>query len=124
MIDFQNAEYLKLRRVKDDDYSSIIDKILINGEEIISCYKTVRDGVVFTNRRVLAVNHQGITGKKVDITSLPYSKIQVYSIETSGVVDIDSELILWYSHIGQIRFEFLVGSNIAEICHTISDFIL
>ncbi len=124
MIDFTNAEYLKLRRVKDDDYSKIVDDILIPGEEILSCYRTVRDGVVFTNRRALTLNHQGITGKKVDVTSLPYSKIQLYSIETSGVVDIDSELIFWYSHIGQIRFEFLVGSNIAEICRSISEFIL
>jgi hypothetical protein len=40
---------------------------------------------------------QGITGKKCDFTSLPYSKIQAFSIETSGSFDQDTELDLWFS---------------------------
>ena len=69
-----------------------IQPLLINGEEIIGAYKAMRDYCVFTNKRVIAVNVQGMTGKKKDFTSLPYSKVSAYSIETAGVFDLDSEL--------------------------------
>ncbi|NMU26893.1 PH domain-containing protein, partial [Vibrio parahaemolyticus] len=66
-------------------------KFLIDGETIFAAFKTVRDQVVFTNKRVIAANVQGITGSKVDYTSLPYSKINAFSIETSGTFDLDCE---------------------------------
>ncbi|WP_244663289.1 PH domain-containing protein [Vibrio harveyi] len=65
----------------------IRDRFLIDGESIFAGFKTVRDQVVFTNKRVIAANVQGITGSKVDYTSLPYSKINAFSIETSGTLD-------------------------------------
>lgn len=69
--------------------------MLINGEEIIGSYKAMRDYCVFTNKRVIAVNVQGMTGKKKDFTSLPYSKVSAYSVETAGVLDLDSELEMY-----------------------------
>ena len=76
---------------------------MIPGEEIIGCYKGLRDYVTFTNKRVIAVNVQGMTGKKKDFTTLPYSKIQAFSIETSGVFDLDSELELHFSGLGLVK---------------------
>ena len=76
MIDFQNAVFLKLRPVADNTFSPVIQPMFIPGEEILCSFQTVRDGVVFTNKRIFAINVQGITGKKKDFTSLPYSKIQ------------------------------------------------
>lgn len=73
---------------------------------MISCFKAVRDFVVFTDKRLVAVNVQGITGKKRDFTSLPYSKIQAFSIETAGTFDLDAELDLWFSGLGKVRLEF------------------
>ena len=61
-------------------------------ETIISSYRSMRDGVVFTNKRIIAVNVQGFTGSKKDYTSLPYKNIVAYSVETSGTLDLDSEL--------------------------------
>ena len=78
MIDFQNSSFLKLTRATGT-FDSLVAPVLINGEEIVDSYKTVRDGVVFTNKRIFVINVQGITGKKKDITSLPYSKIQAFS---------------------------------------------
>ena len=124
MIDFNNASFIKLNIVGNDDFSSQIMPILIDGETILSSYKGIRDGVVFTNKRIIAVNVQGITGKKKDFTSMPYSKIQVYSVETSGVFDIDSELELWFSGVGKVKFEFTSNSNVSEICKSISNFVL
>ena len=66
MIDFENAEYLKLRPVKDNAFEDLIRPMFIGGEEIIQCFQTVRDGVVFTNRRIFAINIQGLVGKKKD----------------------------------------------------------
>ena len=124
MIDFSNASVFKLKKVDASKFSSEMNDILIDDEQIIGCYQDVRDHVVFTNKRVIAVNVQGITGKKKDFTSLPYSKIQAFSVESAGVFDIDSELDLWFSGMGRVRFEFVVRANISEICRIISERVL
>lgn len=84
----------------------------------------MRDGVVFTTKRIIAINVQGLTGKKRDMTSLPYSRIQAFSVETAGVMDLDSELELWFSGIGKIKFEFSGKTDITEICKMISQYVL
>jgi hypothetical protein len=124
MIDFQNASFIKLRPVSDDTFSSLITPMFTNGESIIGSFQGIRDGVVFTNKRIIAINVQGLTGKKKDFTSLPYSKIQAFSVETSGVFDLDSELELWFSGLGKVKFEFVSYANVADICRMISDLVL
>lgn len=122
MIDFNNGSYLKLKKVNTP--SEDITPLLIRGEEVIGCYKGIRDYVVFTNKRIIAVNVQGFTGKKKDFTSLPYSKIQVFSVETAGHFDLDSELELWYSGLGLVKFEFTGASDIIQIGQVIGEFVL
>lgn len=124
MIDFQNASFVKLKPVNDNDFSEMISPMFIPGEEIIQSFRGIRDGVVFTNKRIFAINVQGITGKKKDFTSLPYSKIQAYSVETAGVLDLDSELELWFSGMGKVKFEFVARANVADICRMISEKVL
>lgn len=124
MIDFKNAEFLKLKPVDDSAFSGVLSEMFVQGERIIGTYKTVRDGVVFTNKRIFAINVQGITGKKVDFTSLPYSKIQAFSVETAGVLDLDSELELWFSGLGKVKFDFVSSANVTEICRVISELVL
>lgn len=124
MIDFQNATFLKLRPVPDSTFSSMIEPMFISGETILCSFQTVRDGVVFTNKRIFAINVQGITGKKKDFTSLPYSKIQAFSVETAGVLDLDSELDLWFAGMGHVRFEFVSRADVSGICRIISGFVL
>lgn len=122
MVDFENGSIFKLK--KSDDTGKGVEQLLIPGEVIIGNYKGIRDFVVFTNKRVIAVNVQGVTGKKKDYTSLPYSKIQTFSIETSGVFDMDSELELWFSGVGLVTFEFTGNSDIIEIGRAIGSFLL
>ena len=124
MIDFQNASFMKLKPVSDNDFAGMITPMFIEGEQIIQSFRGIRDGVVFTNKRIFAINVQGITGKKKDFTSLPYSKIQAYSVETAGVLDLDSELELWFSGMGKIKFEFVARANVADICRMISEKVL
>ena len=124
MIDFQNASFMKLKPVPDSDFSEMIIPMLIGGESILGSYRGMRDGVVFTNKRIIAINVQGMTGKKKDFTSLPYSKIQSFSVETAGVFDMDSELELWFSGMGKVKFEFVSKANVSEICKIISEKVL
>lgn len=56
MIDFQNAKYLKMQRVDNNQFAKVIVPMLIQNEQIVSTYKTVRDGVIFTNKRIIAIN--------------------------------------------------------------------
>ena len=124
MIDFKNASYFKLKSVDNNTYSNLISTTFIDGENIISTFKGIRDGVVFTNKRIIAINVQGLTGTKIDFTSLPYSKIQAFSVESSGVFDLDSELELWFSGLGKVKFEFVKNANVSEICKMISERVL
>ena len=123
MIDFKNGSLFKLKKA-DDSAAKDVTPLLVPGENIIGCYKGLRDYVTFTNKRVIAVNVQGHTGKKNDFTTLPYSKIQAFSVETSGVFDLDSELELYFSALGKVRFEFTGSSDIVRIGQAISTYLL
>ena len=120
MIDFNNATFIKLKPVSEKTFSSLVSPIFVPGEQIIGSYQGIRDGVVFTNKRIIAINIQGLTGKKKDISSLPNSKIQAFSVETAGVLDLDSELELWFSGLGKVKLDFVANANVSEICRMIS----
>ena len=124
MIDFNNASFFKLKPVQNQQYLEWISPMFTNGEQVIGMYQAIRDGIIFTNKRIIAINVQGLTGKKKDFTSLPYSKIQAYSVETAGVLDLDSELELWFSGLGKVKFEFVSRCNVSDICRVISEFVL
>lgn len=106
MIDFKNATFVKLREVSHEDGLSMVGDLLIDEEQIFNAFKGMRDMVIFTNRRIIAVNVQGLTGKKRDFSSLPYSKVQAFSLESAGVFDLDAELELWFSGLGKVKFAF------------------
>ena len=115
MIDFNNGSFVKLKQTDTEKGYNVVQPLLIGGEQVLSAYKGIRDYVVFTNMRVISINVQGVTGKKKDFTSMPYSKISVFSIETSGVADIDSELEMWFSGLGKVHFDFTGRSDIIRI---------
>lgn len=122
MIDFKNAAFLKLAPAKMDAFD--VSGMLVAGEVIVGVYQALRDGVVFTDKRIITVNVQGVTGKKKDFTSLPYSKIQAYSVETAGTFDLDAELILWFSGMGTVKLDFVGKTDISKICKMISERVL
>lgn len=120
MIDFQNASYIKLSQVPLDAIAGQIQPLLIDGEQAYVAYKGIRDFIVFTSKRIIAVNVQGITGKKKDFTSLPYAKVVAFSVETAGTFDLDAELDLWFSGLGRVRFEFSGRTDVAYLCETVA----
>ncbi|NLO83293.1 MAG: PH domain-containing protein [Clostridiales bacterium] len=123
MIDFKNG-WFKLAPISKAEGEMTVGPMLLDDEEVIEAFKSVRDKLIFTNKRIIAVNVQGVTGKKVDYTSLPYSRIQAFSVETAGVFDRDCELEVYISSIGRIKFELRGSFDIRAFNKAISKYIL
>ena len=85
-----NAGEIKVDKLQGD-YGVLI----VDGETIQAGFRVIRDTFIFTDKRLILVNVQGMTGKKKDYLSIPYSKITRYSIESSGHFDLDAELKIW-----------------------------
>jgi len=82
--------------------------LLIPGEEAIAAYKTIRDSAIFTNKRFIVRDAQGLSGKKVEIYSLPYSSINMWSSENAGSIDFKAEIELW-TKAGHIKINLKEG---------------
>lgn len=70
-------------------------RLLADDEQVYAGFKVIRDTWIFTDRRLILVDVQGMTGRKKEYLSIPYSKITMYSVETTGTFDLDAELKLW-----------------------------
>jgi hypothetical protein len=93
-----------------------LDELLCDGENVEVAFKIFRDIITFTNKRMLLVDKQGITGKKKEFESIPYRSISHFSIETNGHFDDDSELKIYLSNITEPRvIEFKKGDGIIEV---------
>tara|TARA_B100000902_G_C26551465_1_gene547389 strand:+ start:44 stop:421 length:378 start_codon:yes stop_codon:yes gene_type:complete len=122
-IDFKNASFIKLKETDLTKAKELVLPILLDGEEIFNAFRGVRDYVLFTDKRIISVNVQGVTGTKKDFTTLPYSHIQSFSVETAGVLDLDSELTLYFSF-GTVKFEFKSSFDIKSFSKFIGNYIL
>jgi hypothetical protein len=124
MIDFSKGGIFKLEPIPSNQMLEPIRLFLIDGEEVLSVFRSVRDQLVFTNKRIIAANVQGLTGKKVDYTSIPFSKVQTFSVETTGALDRDCELEIYITSIGRIHFEIRGGFDIVAFNKAISKYVL
>lgn len=124
MIDFINPEYIKLNIMDLNKAMEAVKELLVAGEKVEEAFRTVRDKVIFTSKRIIAVNVQGVSGRKIDYTTIPYSKIQTFSIESCGTFDLESELNIWVSSVGKIHFEIASGYDIRRINKLLSEYIL
>lgn len=96
--------------------------LLVPGERIELAYKLFRDLFVFTDRRLLLIDKQGLTGKKIESHSIPYKSIVHFSVETAGTFDLDAELKLYVSGSSvPIQTQFRKdGANIYEVQRAIA----
>jgi hypothetical protein len=124
VIDFQNGTFVKLGPIDPNSLARELEPLLVEGEEVLLAFKGMRDSVVFTSKRLISINVQGLTGKKRDYTSLPLNRVQAWSVETSGTFDLDSELDLWFSGLGRVRLEFKGNVDIRRISHLIGQHVL
>lgn len=90
-------------------------QILLHDENVLAAFKTIRDTAFLTNYRFVYVNVQGITGKKVDIQSIPYRSIVRFSLETAGTFDLDADLKIWVSS-AAMPIEVKIGPKSDMVC--------
>lgn len=88
--------------------------LLVEGESAVAAFKTFRDSAIFTTKRLIVRDAQGITGKKVEIYSLPYSGINMWSSENAGKLDWNSEIELW-TRAGHIKIKLSKGADVRRI---------
>ncbi|WP_082234416.1 PH domain-containing protein [Halobacillus massiliensis] len=112
-------------KVDEEKLGKELEGVLIDGEKVESGYKVVRDSFIFTNKRLILVDKQGMTGKKVEYHSIPYNSIIHFSTETAGSFDLDSELRIWLSGQSEpIQKLFKKDSPIQEVQRTLAKYVL
>ena len=100
-----------------------VTNLLTTEEKAIAAYKTFRDVAIFTNKRLIVKDIQGITGSKSEVYSLPYSSILMWSTENAGMVDFNAEVQLW-TRMGEIKVKLRKGIDIRRFDQLLSDAIL
>ncbi len=125
-INFNEDSVWNLRAIKPESVRADVNGLLIGGETIVSAFQTVRDQLVFTNKRIIAIDVQGVTGKRKSFTTLPYSKVQFFTIQTPGFMELfsDTELLLMFSNGFTAKFEFRGSVDIGQISRVISQYAL
>lgn len=109
--------------VSECDVPRDTQAILVSGERPLAAYKTVRDVAVFTNKRLIVRDVQGITGKKVEVYSLPWSVVNMWSSENAGHFDLTTEIELW-TRAGNVKIQLKPQVDIRKLDHLISEAIL
>ena len=125
-VNFNQDSVWNLKPIRVDAVKGEVNGLLIGGEEVVMAFQTVRDQLLFTNKRIIAVDVQGITGKRKSFSTMPYSKIQYFSIQTPGFGELipDSELVIMFSNTFTAKFEFKGGVDIGKIGRMISEYVL
>ena len=100
-----------------------VQGLLVQGEQAVSAYRTFRDTAIFTNMRLVVRDAQGMSGKKVEIYSLPYSRIDMWSSENAGTLDWNSELEMW-TRAGHIKVKLSKGIDIRRLDNLIAHMVL
>ena len=99
--------------------------ILVEGEDLVAAYRVLRDLIVFTNKRLILVDKQGVTSSKVEYQTIPYARIVRFSKESAGIMDLEAELKIWI--VGQplpITKTFGKNENVNEVYQILSRAVL
>ncbi|WP_153124084.1 PH domain-containing protein [Peribacillus tepidiphilus] len=98
--------------------------IITDNERVDKAYKLIRDLIVFTNTRLILIDKQGMTGKKVEYHSIPYKSITHFSVETAGTFDLDAELKIWISSTAQpITKQFKKDKSIFDVQKALATYV-
>ncbi|RSL30239.1 PH domain-containing protein [Salibacterium salarium] len=100
-----------------------IEDVLVEGETAEIAYKTVRDVAVVTNKRIMIADRQGMTGKKVEVYTIPFSSIVMYSSENGGTFDLNAEMELW-TKVGRLKLNLNKKVDVRKLDRLIGSHIL
>ena len=117
-VNFNQDSVFNLKPISNDEVRGEVDGLLIADEKVEFAFKTIRDQLVFTNKR--------ITGKRKSFATMPYSKIQYFSIQTPGFMELfpDSELFVMFTNGFTAKFEFKGAVDIGKIGRMLSEYVL
>jgi len=111
--------------VDTEQLESTITPLLVEGEQVQHAYRLLRDLIVFTDKRLILVDKQGVTGKKQEILTIPYGSITKFSKENAGRLDRDAEIKVWVRGEGTpLEFQFRKGADLDGIYKVLSAYIL
>ena len=101
-----------------------LEAILAEGERVERAFRLVRDLLIFTDRRFIVVDRQGLTGKKTSYDSIPYRAITHFAVETAGHFDLEAELKIWISGtVEPIQRTFTRGQSILEVQKALANYV-
>jgi len=108
-----------------DKLSAELEPIIGSNEQITMGYQVIRDMFVFTDKRLILIDKQGVTGKKTEYLSIPFKSISRFSVETAGSFDLDAELKLWIgSDTTPLVKELKKGTDVIGIQKALANYIL
>lgn len=112
-------------QMSPDDIRKKFGHMMVEGEQVQNAFRSFRDFFVFTNKRLILVDKQGLTGSKAEYLCIPYRSISMYSIETAGTFDIDAELKLYVRGMAQpLVKEFRKDNDLQAIYQVLSKHVL
>ena len=125
-VNFNQDSVFNLKPISNDEVRGEVDGLLIADEKVEFAFKTIRDQLVFTNKRIISIDVQGITGKRKSFATMPYSKILYFSIQTPGFMELfpDSELFVMFTNGFTAKFEFKGAVDIGKIGRMLSEYVL
>lgn len=117
---FGNASEVDARELQKD-----LEAVLIEGEKVVRAFRILRDLFIFTDRRLVLIDKQGLTGRKAEYHSIPYRSITHFSVETAGTFDMDAEMKIYISgNPVPIEREFKRGADIIGVQKTLAQFVM
>ena len=119
-VNFNQDSVFNLKPISNDEVRGEVDGLLIADEKVEFAFKTIRDQLVFTNKRIISIDVQGITGKRKSFATMPYS------IQTPGFMELfpDSELFVMFTNGFTAKFEFKGAVDIGKIGRMLSEYVL
>jgi hypothetical protein len=117
---FGNATEINAKELQKD-----LEATIVEGETVVKAFRIIRDLFIFTDKRLLLIDKQGLTGKKAEYHSIPYKSISHFSVETAGTFDMDAEMKIYISgNPTPIQREFKRGTDIVGVQKVLAGFIL
>jgi hypothetical protein len=112
--------------VSQEELKKNYGQLLIVGEEIELGFKLIRDTFIFTNKRLILIDVQGLTGSKTEYLSVAYKSITKFSVETAGTFDLEAELKIWISSeiLPSIKKKFNKSVNVYEVQNVLAHHVL